>query len=97
MYIFLDEVKSAIVIITNRKKYEMEIDLTCPHCSNDYHNDNPPRLLACGHTFCHNCLHSLLTKTTDSSTLSCPEDQQSVTISSSLDQLPKNLALMKLI
>ena len=39
----------------------MENDLTCPLCSKEYKDDNLPRLLTlCGHTYCENCIKSLL-------------------------------------
>ena len=88
---------SDIVIITNRKQKEMEIDLNCAQCSQDYKDENPPRLLGCGHTFCHSCLQTLLSQKEETTFVVCPEDQQETQIHSSLEQLPKNIALMKLI
>ena len=75
----------------------MEMDLNCPHCSTDFRDNNPPRLLQCGHTFCHSCLQSLVEREEEASTLICPEDQQSIPVPSNLEELPKNIALMKII
>lgn len=73
----------------------MEIDLACPLCSNDYAENNPARLLPCGHTFCHNCLLTLLQE--QQASLVCPDDQRPITLSGTPSDLPKNIALMKLV
>jgi hypothetical protein len=40
----------------------MESELNCQTCTNEYREDNLPRLLtACGHTYCENCLDTMMT------------------------------------
>jgi hypothetical protein len=35
--------------------------LTCPLCNKEYKDENLPRLLTtCGHTYCENCIKSLM-------------------------------------
>ena len=73
----------------------MDLDISCTQCSNDYRDDNLPRLLTCGHTFCHNCLVMLSANQTNSAII-CPEHQTEIIIPSSIDQLPTNISLIKI-
>jgi hypothetical protein len=78
----------------------MESELNCGVCGNEYRNDNLPRLLtACGHTYCENCLDTLITEDEDGNhRVACPDDG-TVTYLDSPDvtQFPKNIALLKVI
>lgn len=77
----------------------MDNELECPLCSSEYSQDNIPRLLtACGHTFCHQCLDTLIIEDEESYRLECPEDQTVVHLATNeITQFPKNIALLKLI
>lgn len=81
----------------NRRIYiEMDPELNCSHCNQEYSEENPPRLLThCGHTFCEQCLLSLALPEANSLRILCPEDQKVLQLSSTVQNLPKNLALMK--
>lgn len=74
----------------------MDVDITCPNCSKEYLDNNPPRLLSCGHTYCHLCLVSL-SEANQKESLICPEDQQTIVLPVGVDHLPKNFALLRLI
>lgn len=50
-----------------------------------------PRVLPCGHTYCHECLRQLSAKN-----FICPEDRSPIRVKSP-DDLPKNFALLKLL
>jgi hypothetical protein len=74
----------------------MDPELNCSHCSNEYTEDNPPRLLThCGHTFCERCLFSLCSPEGNYLRIICPEDDKILELNASVKSLPKNLALMK--
>lgn len=58
-----------------------------------------PRLLtACGHTYCHSCLDTLIIEDDNQFRLQCPEDSIVVFLKTNdITQFPKNIALIKLI
>lgn len=63
--------------------------LSCPVCCNEFAaNLRPPISLGCGHTICRTCLATLHRK-------QCPFDQ--TLISTDLDNLPVNNALLQLV
>ena len=61
-------------------KNRMDNELECPLCNGEYSQENVPRLLTvCGHTFCHECLETLIVEEDDDTyRLQCPEDQNVV-------------------
>lgn len=73
----------------------MEVELNCSHCCNDYSDDNPPRMLSCGHTFCERCLGQLVIDDEARTSIRCPEDQSIIEFSGSVQSITKNLTLMK--
>ena len=78
----------------------MDNELECPLCNGEYSQENVPRLLTvCGHTFCHECLETLIVEEDDDTyRLQCPEDQNVVRLQNNdIAQLPKNIALLKLV
>lgn len=51
----------------------MDSDLYCPLCNNEYSSENMPRLLtACGHTYCHSCLDTMIIEGDNQYRLQCP-------------------------
>jgi hypothetical protein len=79
----------------------MESELNCAVCGNEFRTDNLPRLLtACGHTYCENCLDTMITEEEEDERhrVVCPEDG-TITYTDSCDvtQFPKNIALLKVI
>lgn len=78
-----------------------EEDLICLQCKNNFSEENPPRMLTmCGHTFCDTCIRSLIVKkkTNNRYKLTCPEDKNSIDLTSSNSSFfPKNIALLKII
>ena len=63
-----------------------EEDCLCPVCC-DFYSD--PVILLCGHSFCNNCIHEWWTQ---KGSKTCPVCKEM----SSLDRLPRNLALKNL-
>ncbi|KAM5164148.1 tripartite motif-containing protein 59 [Mantella aurantiaca] len=75
-------------------------DLTCSVCFNIY---DDPRLLKCSHTFCRNCLESII-RTSDNSFwrlsvggLKCPTCRGITNLSSGVHSLPVNFALKSIV
>ena len=71
----------------------MEVsDLSCPLCNKLYNRDTRcPRILPCGHTFCHLCLSELFTHRV----VRCPEDLISLATRKAAE-LPQNHIVLKL-
>jgi hypothetical protein len=75
-------------------------ELACPVCSNEFSNDNLPRLLtACGHTYCEGCIDTLLRQVEGGDyVISCPEDSIQLRLKSNdITQFPKNITLMNVV
>jgi len=67
-------------------------DFSCSICEEAYDAAaRLPRVLPCGHTYCHDCLKLLSAKN-----FICPEDRSPIRVKSP-DDLPKNFALLKLL
>ena len=63
----------------------------CLRCSQPYCD---PRMLSCCHSFCTQCIQSLITKGTGTDSLTCPSCRQITPVSSSeVTSLPRNLYL----
>jgi len=74
--------------------------LNCPACKEQYNELNPPRLLTmCGHTFCHKCIKSLITKIKDKGfKVKCPIDKGCMQMEKPNPNLfPKNIALINML
>ena len=64
----------------------------CLKCSQPYRD---PRMLSCCHSFCTQCIQSLITKDTLGSTLICPSCHQTTTVpKGGVKSLPHNLRLV---
>lgn len=71
----------------------MESALTCFLCSESYNTSNKaPRFLPCGHTYCSECCGIIL----EQNPARCPEDESNISYTS-IDAIPKNQALLKLL
>ena len=68
----------------------------CSICNQMYNNDRIPLILiSCGHTYCRECLDSLLNEKNE---INCPECKQITNIAESpIKSLPKNRGLLDLI
>ena len=65
------------------------MEVTCPICYDPYNDkEKIPRILACGHTFCQNCLLDLRT----SNILTCPTCR--TYFSPDVKQLIKNFTIL---
>ena len=75
----------------------MEIDdLICPLCEQIYNDHkNIPRLLLCGHTYCQICLQKMLDS--EKNLIYCQEENIEYKNIKSIDDLSKNISLIKLI
>lgn len=68
-------------------------DLSCGICEAQFDAQiHLPRMLPCGHTYCHQCLGVLFQQ----AEVKCPEDHEEIS-SSSPEGLPKNFALLRLV
>lgn len=78
-----------------------EEDLMCLHCKSNFTSENPPRMLTmCGHTFCDNCVKTLIVKKKMNNRfkLTCPEDKTTIDLTSNNTSFfPKNIALLKIL
>lgn len=71
----------------------MDSALICSLCYTHYDSTvRTPRFLPCGHTFCSECLNSLLSH----EAASCPEDDSPIT-SITVESLPLNKTLLKML
>mmetsp|Transcript_16064 Transcript_16064/g.29445 ORF Transcript_16064/g.29445 Transcript_16064/m.29445 type:complete len:447 (+) Transcript_16064:725-2065(+) len=69
-------------------------DLSCGICLNQFNAEtNLPRMLPCGHTYCHDCLSRLFQQ---EEVPKCPEDDEVISASAP-EGLPKNFALLRLV
>jgi nitrite reductase/ring-hydroxylating ferredoxin subunit len=74
-------------------------ELRCPGCSKEYSDTNPPRLLTmCGHTYCQNCVKSMIRKKEHKFLIRCPIDKQKLSLETGTPvQFPRNMALVEAI
>ena len=73
-------------------------DFTCPLCNSIYDEKThiPRMLTSCGHTYCEVCLRNNHTNSENNS-LKCPEDNTLHYNIKQVEDLPKNLTLIKLL
>jgi hypothetical protein len=69
-------------------------ELKCSICKDHYNeNEKTPRLLTkCGHTYCEECLNLMIK---ENNQIKCHEDD--ILYEDSINDLPKNMILIKLI
>ena len=72
--------------------------MDCPLCCDSFDQETRiPRILACGHTFCKQCISSIKKSSVIGDiTIECPNCRHSVCIKS-LDDLPKNYLLSEML
>ena len=71
----------------------MDSALNCFLCAEGYNKtDKLPRFLACGHTYCSECCGIIIQQVP----CVCPEDDSPISYSK-IEEIPKNVALLKLI
>ncbi|CAI2330279.1 unnamed protein product [Caenorhabditis sp. 36 PRJEB53466] len=74
---------------------------TCEICAFPYsaEGDHVPRLLECGHTVCHKCTESLVTKDPMfcQTLIKCPFDRQRFLLNKDLAKLPKNYFIIQML
>ena len=72
-------------------------ELKCPICKNGYTEINPPRLLTmCGHTYCQECLKTMIKRKEYRFQIRCPEDKLKMSIDSTTPlQFPRNMILIE--
>lgn len=80
--------------------------MLCPNCQNDFDStSNVPRILIfCGHTYCQQCIESLLTQSSSNEEgtspkssmkqLNCPECGTVNQAADGVNSFPKNLVLL---
>ncbi|CAO4366244.1 unnamed protein product [Caenorhabditis nigoni] len=69
----------------------------CEICEQEFQqiDKRVPRILGCGHTYCHTCLVQLAKNTPKSSAVCCPVDKKyTILHDNKVDQLPKNFTVM---
>ena len=71
-------------------------ELKCPICKAEYSDINPPRLLTmCGHTFCHQCIKTLVKRKEYRFQIRCPEDKLKLSLDSPTpSQFPRNMIIV---
>jgi len=76
---------------------DIEKEIECPVCQEQFSEDNQPKVLQCQHTFCKSCLERWLRQHGEGA-LSCPNCRKRTECpNNNIDCLPSNLAYKNLI